>query len=466
MNDMFRPSFDFLVVDRNISSSGDGPLHLLADPIDPLDAATKQYVDGISATSSAIVSGTPPASPANGDLWFDSVSGQTFVWYTDANSSQWVIVSNTGVQDAPVSTTTYGRHNGNWEAVLPLTGGTMVGPLVLHQDPTGYFMAATKGYVDLSLQTYLPLIGGHLLGRLFLLADPVSPMEAATKQYVESQKSIITVSDVPPRAPVQGQVWFDSAGVETYVWFIDGKGAWVPLNTESWTVAPPSGSATGGTVPEAPMDGQIYGRNGTLNTWEPVVPISGGTLSGPLNLPLVPILPSEATSKSYVDAVAATGALWQGTYRVGINSPALDTMTPANGASWTAVTSNPGISEPLTVTLPGIAAGTMIFNGDTLRYNSTSSIWYQIRSGAVTKSQADSTYVFRSGDKMKGSLVLSGPPTQALEAATKSYVDATRPAVSTLPPGTPAQGQFWYDLSASALKIWIKTSTSESWVTV
>ena len=39
----------------------------------------------------AIVSDTPPASPTPGMLWFDSVGGQTYVWYADPNTSQWVL---------------------------------------------------------------------------------------------------------------------------------------------------------------------------------------------------------------------------------------------------------------------------------------------------------------------------------------------------------------------------------------
>jgi hypothetical protein len=45
------------------------------------------------------ISDTPPASPAVGDLWWDSVGGQTYLWMTDATSSQWVPATNT--QGAP-----------------------------------------------------------------------------------------------------------------------------------------------------------------------------------------------------------------------------------------------------------------------------------------------------------------------------------------------------------------------------
>jgi hypothetical protein len=57
---------------------------------------------GVSVT----VSDTPPASPANGALWWDSVSGNLYIWYVDPNTSQWVIVLNasTIAQATPLPT--------------------------------------------------------------------------------------------------------------------------------------------------------------------------------------------------------------------------------------------------------------------------------------------------------------------------------------------------------------------------
>jgi hypothetical protein len=61
---------------------------------------------------------TPPSTPAFGALWWDSVGGQLYVWYTDANSSQWVPASNTaGLADAPSDGNLYGRENGVWTNV-------------------------------------------------------------------------------------------------------------------------------------------------------------------------------------------------------------------------------------------------------------------------------------------------------------------------------------------------------------
>jgi len=51
-----------------------------------------------SAPSGATVSETPPLTPSEGDLWYDSsdTGGRTYVYYTDADSSQWVDVAPQG----------------------------------------------------------------------------------------------------------------------------------------------------------------------------------------------------------------------------------------------------------------------------------------------------------------------------------------------------------------------------------
>lgn len=109
-----------------------GAVVLFADPTGPMDAVTKQYVDNISGgggqfgVSSIIagsgisvdqstgdvtisatgggggggggsidVSNTPPSNPSEGDLWWDSDSGKTYIYYTDGSSNQWVETGST-----------------------------------------------------------------------------------------------------------------------------------------------------------------------------------------------------------------------------------------------------------------------------------------------------------------------------------------------------------------------------------
>jgi hypothetical protein len=72
------------------------------------------------------------------------------------------------ISDAPFDSTTYGRNDGVWVHVLPLSGGTMTGSLVLQADPSVALGAATKQYVDTHVGAGLSDApsDGHLYGRL------------------------------------------------------------------------------------------------------------------------------------------------------------------------------------------------------------------------------------------------------------------------------------------------------------
>src|SRR5215469_1977307 len=77
---------------------------------------------------------------------------------------------------------------------LPLTGGTLTGPLVLPGNPTAPLQAATKQYVDaIGTGPFLPLAGGTMAGnismssnRLIGLPTPLVSTDAATKGYVDT----------------------------------------------------------------------------------------------------------------------------------------------------------------------------------------------------------------------------------------------------------------------------------------
>jgi hypothetical protein len=59
-------------------------------------AATILAIGGPGAYQRAItISDTAPSSPVVGTLWFDSVNTQTYMWYSDPNSSQWVPLNTT-----------------------------------------------------------------------------------------------------------------------------------------------------------------------------------------------------------------------------------------------------------------------------------------------------------------------------------------------------------------------------------
>ena len=140
------------------------------------------------------ISDTPPPNPLTGDVWFEADTGKLFVYYCDFDSNQWVQVGGS----SDLSTTDY----------LPLAGGTMSGQINFNA------LIATN------------------------LADPALNQDAATKAYVDRHVPAI-VSDTLPTTdsngnPIQnGDLWYDSVGGRTYIWYDDGNTQqWVDASTE------------------------------------------------------------------------------------------------------------------------------------------------------------------------------------------------------------------------------------------
>ena len=129
-----------------VSRAGDsmeGSLLLAADPVEDLEAATKQYVDREVLTIGVPdILPTPPENPVPGQLWFDPESLQLYIWYTDGDSAQWVVTINQAPYVPVLPPLDY----------LPLEGGTLTGPVI---GPLGHFDA---------------IIGDHLIAN----ADPAA----------------------------------------------------------------------------------------------------------------------------------------------------------------------------------------------------------------------------------------------------------------------------------------------------
>ena len=66
-----------------------GGVVTVATPTLGTHAATKAYVDSLAGAPSIPVEDTAPASPSNGDLWFDSVTERVHVYY----SGEWLAIA-------------------------------------------------------------------------------------------------------------------------------------------------------------------------------------------------------------------------------------------------------------------------------------------------------------------------------------------------------------------------------------
>ena len=58
--------------------------------------SSKGVWEGIELAQTASVGDNAPTSPDNGDLWWDSSTGQMYIYYVDGSSNQWISISNPG----------------------------------------------------------------------------------------------------------------------------------------------------------------------------------------------------------------------------------------------------------------------------------------------------------------------------------------------------------------------------------
>jgi hypothetical protein len=56
-------------------------------------------------------------------------------------------------------------------------------------------------------------------------------------RIVTSPAFYVTIGDTPPPNPYIGMLWFDSVGLQTYIWYVDPSSAqWVPVSNPGWTI--------------------------------------------------------------------------------------------------------------------------------------------------------------------------------------------------------------------------------------
>lgn len=229
-----------ILAQRALQRTGDamtGPLILAADPQSDLEAATKAYADahgggdggepgppGPPGEKGEPGEPGPPGEPGRegqrGDIGPPGVSGPKGDTGEPGPPS---------FPDAPATGGTYGRLSMTWTQVLPLTGGTVTGPLtvtggtftangpfvvnspqanftndvhidgetqifgdlILGHDPTAADHAVTKRYADalspdIDLTAYLRRSGDTMTGPLILADDPAADLEAVPKRYADS----------------------------------------------------------------------------------------------------------------------------------------------------------------------------------------------------------------------------------------------------------------------------------------
>ena len=219
----------------NIPSSGCD-----CDTVTPVPALYTQLPLGSQGYVNSAVrffwGNVPPTNPNAMDQWYYTASGILYQWVTDGTSYFWeTIASDAYIEDAPSSSTLYGRYNGNWvpdpiqtdapnngqsyvrnsqkwvlepvvapSSVNPkMDGAAAPGVSALYSrsdhvhptdinlypvsNPAGYQTTANvNDSISAAIGGYLPLSGGRLTGPLTLPFNPQNNLDAATKQYVDA----------------------------------------------------------------------------------------------------------------------------------------------------------------------------------------------------------------------------------------------------------------------------------------
>jgi hypothetical protein len=240
-----------------------GTLTLAADPVAPLQAATKEYVDnqlgtvlpksGGTLTGALVLASDPSSASQAATKNYVDTQVATVLPKSGGSLSGALTLAADPTAALQAATKEY------VDARVLRTGDTLTGPLVLAADPTSALQAATKEYVDSQVATTLPKAGGTLTGTLTLAADPTASLQAATKHYVDSQSA---------------------TGLPTSGGALTG-----PLTL----AANPTAALQAAT--KQYVDGQVA----------TTLPLAGGTLTGPLALAANPSVALGAATKQYVD---------------------------------------------------------------------------------------------------------------------------------------------------------------------
>ena len=200
------------------------------------------------------VSATPPADPTLGELWFNTVEANLYVYTTSPGGGEWTIANSNTLppQVAPVTISSTEPNNplegdlwynpvtsslkiwvvelsgGNWESITQNVPNPVTADVIISAtEPTGVQPGALWYK---STDSNLYILVDDLNGAYWTLANPYNiPPEAPT----------IRVSSTPPADPVEGDLWYNNTNSDFNIWYedLDG-GQWVsvvpyPLNTIS-----------------------------------------------------------------------------------------------------------------------------------------------------------------------------------------------------------------------------------------
>lgn len=303
---------------------------------------------GGSGGASVTIGDSAPTSPSNGDMWWESDVGRLKIYYDDGDTAQWVDAtptSNTvGGSNSVIAPAAIGIINGtsgtgtglswsNWDAVagtLDITfdnaqpdanyavvsdgefqdDGRHVS--VQNKTTTGFEISLYDGSGNVNTPSALnlftiivyastptqlvqtnPYSDGNVDSHLNVSGATTGEVLSWTGTDYDwvtaaSGGASVTTSDTAPSNPSEGDLWYDTTELTTYVYYNDG-------DSSQWVNASPNGMSASlnisDTAPTNPSDGDlwfdsttlktfVYYNDGSSSQWVTLVPTVGGTGGG------------------------------------------------------------------------------------------------------------------------------------------------------------------------------------------
>ena len=162
----------------------------------------------------------PGGSPTDGQLWFESDTGNLLIWYTDVDGSQWIpaTVGSGATGDAGPAGPTGPAGPAGADGAIGSIGPA--GPT----GPTGPAGAAGADGADGTTGPAGPTgpTGPAGADGTDGAIGPIGPTGPATATFI---------GDDPPGSPADGQLWFESDTGNLLIWYTDvDSSQWIPAS--------------------------------------------------------------------------------------------------------------------------------------------------------------------------------------------------------------------------------------------
>ena len=203
----------------------------------------------VDASSSISVSETAPSSPSSGDMWFNSADGNTYIWYSDGDSNQWIQINGTGTTvvlgNPTITSVSPNNFDGSSGTVITIQGTNFdVGTVVSFIDANGVETnaSATSIVTQGELTATIPQAYTSAEGPLDVKVTVGDGQTITSTDAIQTGGSPIWTTAA---GQVGSSLYRDQTGVSLQIEATDPEGQFVSYEVGSGSLAPGLSLAAG-----------------------------------------------------------------------------------------------------------------------------------------------------------------------------------------------------------------------------